>query len=108
MLYHAVKQQSFGSWALLRIMGVNNEIGLAHAADEIIRCFSVGWRGYPLEKWHPADHSLSIVKAGRGCCKGQTAFEFLTLFMCDVTFGDVLADTGALIRGTALVPSALP
>ena len=46
--------------------------------------------------------TLDILKANRGDCRGQTAFEFFTLLMVAITFDTVLADTGALIRGDNL------
>ena len=49
-----------------------------------------------------SDISLEIIKAERGDCRGQTAFEFFTLFVVAVTYNDVLSDTGALIRGDNL------
>ena len=42
------------------------------------------------------------MKAALGSCKGQTAFEFLTLFMCAVAASDGLTDTGAMVRGDNL------
>ena len=47
-------------------------------------------------------HSLSVIGAKIGSCKGQTAFAFLTLFLCSVAFGAVLSTTGAHIRGDSL------
>ena len=46
--------------------------------------------------------SLDIIKAAHGDYRGQTAFEFLTLFVVAATFSDVLSSTGALIRGDNL------
>ena len=57
-------------------------------------------RAYTHFAWN--EHCLKIVKASFGSCKGRTAFEFLILFVCTVAFGEVLADTGALIRGDNL------
>ena len=48
------------------------------------------------------DYSLSILKAKTGDHRGQTAFEFFTLLVCAVTFGKVLTETGACIRGDNL------
>ena len=48
------------------------------------------------------DISLAILKARTGDHRGQTAFEFLTLLICTVTFSELLTDTGAVIRGDNL------
>ena len=45
-----------------------------------------------------SDISQDMIKAKRGDCRGQTAFEFFTLFVVAVTYNDVLSVTGALIR----------
>ena len=49
-----------------------------------------------------SEFSLEVIKAKRGDCRGQTAFEFFTLFLVAVTFDAVLTETGALIRGDNL------
>ena len=46
-----------------------------------------------------SDYTLSVVGAARGSTKGQTAFEYLTLFMVAKTFSTTLSESGALIRG---------
>jgi hypothetical protein len=46
--------------------------------------------------------TLDILKAKRGDCRGQTAFEFFTLLMVAITFDAVLPKSGALIRGDNL------
>ena len=48
------------------------------------------------------DYSLSILKAKTGDHRWQTAFEFFTLLVCAITFGKVLTETGACIRGDNL------
>ena len=55
-----------------------------------------------------SDISLEIIKAKRGDCRGQTAFEFFTLLVCAITFGKVLTETGACIRGGNLAALNVP
>lgn len=62
------------------------------------------WQAYQVHThfvW--SDFSLDVIKANRGDCRGQTAFEFFTLLLVAVTFDTVLTETGALIRETTLV-----
>ena len=107
MLTEALQLKDFGSVALRRTMGINRG-RLSSQTLPTISFDASPWGGggvlwkndVPIAYTHFAwdDQRLKIVRATRGCCKGQTAFEFLTLFMVAVTFGDVLEETGALIR----------
>ena len=50
--------------------------------------------------WAPS--TLRILKTTTGDCRGQTAFEYMTLLMAAITFSKVLSETGALIKGDNL------
>ena len=111
MLTEALQSRDFGAAALKRTMG-NNRRRLSSTDLPTLSFDASPWggggilwvRGVPTAYTHFtwADHSLDIVRAARGSCKGQTAFEYLTLFMVAETFSSILTESGALIRGDNL------
>ena len=111
MIEETPANKEFGPWALKRTMGSNNEkLDTPNLPSLTFDASPWGgrgilWRGgvpqaYTHFSWN--EHSLGIVQASLGACKGQAACEILTLFMCTVPFSDVLSASGALIRGDNL------
>ena len=88
LLTEALQLRDFGASALRRTMGNNrtrlNATNLPTLSFDASPWGGGGvlWReGAPIAYTHFTwqDHSLKIVQATLGSCKGQTAFEFLTL-----------------------------
>ena len=111
MLREALNQEDFGAAALRRIMNKNRS--KLFCPDLPVITFDASpwggggilWRqGKPVQYTHFRWSSLTlqITKTVSGDCRGQTAFEFLTLFLVAVVFGSVLQTSGALIRGDNL------
>ena len=111
LLREALRQEDFGALAMRRTMG-NNRQKLSSPSLPTLSFDASPWGGggilwrngvahsYTHFLWN--DHSLAILRAERGSCEGQTAFEFFTLFMCTVAFSEVLSESGARIRGDNL------
>ena len=111
MLREALDQKDFGAAALRRTMGKNRGKLFDDNLPTITFDASpwggggILWRAgkpvlYTHFRW--SNLSLLITRTTTGDCRGQTAFEFLTLFLVAVAFGNVLETTGALIRGDNL------
>ena len=104
MLEQALACKDFGSGALRRTMH-RNTAKLRSPELPTISFDASPWGGggilwkngkavsYTHFVW--SDVSFDIIKAKRGDCKGQTSFEFFTLFVVAVTYNEVLGHGSA-------------